>query len=402
MDQILTSFGIAVAANRPPRLDNGVARVAVRPCGVSLIAIFLLLPFLAACESIDYGTAAPVANFSDKMLQRTLIHDGVEREYLVHLPESVQESVEQSALVMAIHGYTSTATGFREYHGLNRHANKRGYILVYPQGSHFVAATGSFIGMRITSWNDLAGNQPPSAVGPHCTESAYEYPCPPECGSCNQCAWTSCYDDVGLLEKILDAVQDEFNTDRSRNYLLGVSNGGMMAQQLACQLENRFAAVAPIISQLAPGYDCTSVDAMPMIHLFGAKDNTVRFDGRAGGDGYFYTSAEDMAKNWAASMACNMTRKPWHNQESAAAGLVCTAYTDCSLEGHEVVSCMDPTGTHQWPSQRIADAAATCVTEEQYESMPAFPHCGPTTGEYTDLGMELVWQFFSRYRLAEE
>lgn len=332
------------------------------------------------------------------MLRRTMTHDGIEREYFVHIPRSLAGSGGKPPAVVALHGYTSTATGFQAAHGLNRHADEHGYIVIYPQGSHFTANDRKAGPYRVTSWNDLAANQPPSPVGPHCTDDSDRYPCPPECGECNRCAWTSCYDDVGFIARALDAVQSEFVTDRRRYYLLGVSNGGMMALRLGCNLPERFAAVASIIGQLAPGHGCGPGAGLPMLHLFGGRDDTVRHDGAPAGDGYIYTSAADTASAWAEAMACDSGPASWENEHSTRASLECSAYTDCDVDGHEVVSCMDPGGTHNWPGQLVEGMPATCVTPEQYDSLPGQARCPTAEGRYSHDGMDLIWDFVSRYR----
>ena len=357
----------------------------------SLIAILLF--GLTLCGGVEAG---------EPMLHRTLQHDGIEREYFVHIPEGAIIGEDELPLVVGIHGYTSTATGFQVAHGLNRHANQHGYIIVYPQGSHFPVDGGDAGQFLITSWNDLAANLPETPAGPHCSTDSSRYPCPPECSSCNRCAWTSCYDDIGFIDRMLTAVQAEFPIDADRIYLLGVSNGGMMSLRLGCNLSDRFAAVAPIIGQLAPGYDCGPTSNLPMLHLFGGKDETVRYDGQPGkDDGFRYTSAAATAATWAAALACKTGPEPWQNEISSRAGLACTAWSDCRAEEHEVVSCMDPEAEHWWPSQGYEGSSATCVTSEQFESLPDQHHCPPESGDYEHLGMDLLWQFFSRYRRAD-
>lgn len=328
------------------------------------------------------------------MLRRVIQHDRIEREYFVHVPPGVSQP---APLVVAIHGYTSTATGFEAAHSLNPHADANNYIVVYPQGSHFAVDAPNGSSYRVTSWNDLAANLGPKPEGPHCVEDSVQYPCPPECGSCNRCAWTSCYDDVGFIEKMLDEVHAEFQTDADRTYLLGVSNGGMMALRLGCNLSDRFAAVAPIIGQLAPGYACGPTDDIPLLHLFGGQDNSVRFDGKPGGDGFIYTTAKKTAQVWADTLACDAGPTTWENDYSRALGVSCAAFTGCRDEGHEVVSCLEPDGGHDWPGQRVQSIPATCVTPGQYESIPGQPHCPESTGEVVHAGMDLVWNFFRQY-----
>lgn len=209
----------------------------------------------------------------------------------------------------------------------------------------------------------------------------------------------SCYDDVGFLSRVLNQVEAEFNTDLQRYYLLGVSTGGMMAFRVGCDLSARFAAVAPINGQLAPGYACGPSTDLPMIHLAGGLDNTIRPDGKPGRDGYIYTSGEDSAAVWAKKLQCDTGPAPWSNKLARQSGLSCTAYTDCRVAGQEVVSCILPEGDHNWPGQRVAGMPATCVTPEQQKSMPGRAACPPEEGVYTHWGMDVVWAFFRRYQL---
>lgn len=368
---------------------------------------FLLVTAIAVVISATPGRAMSHSHESAQasdyqpMLRRTLRHDDIEREYFVHIPVAAIIGEAELPVVVAIHGYTSTATGFQAAHGLNRHADQHGYVVVYPQGSHFTAAPEQGRPGLITSWNDLAANLPRTTAGPHCTDDAAPYPCPPECGECATCAWTSCHDDVGFFGKMLDGIQAEFPVDSDRIYVLGVSAGGMMTLRLGCNLSDRFAAAAPIIGQLAPGHACGPQTDLPILHLFGGRDEVVRYDGKAGSaDGFIYTSAAETAEKWAAAIACKTGPQAWRNEISEQAGLTCTAYGNCRIEGQEVVSCMDPDGGHWWPEQGFRGMPATCVTAEQFDSLPDQPRCGPATGEYQHLGMDLIWSFLSRYQRA--
>ena len=365
-------------------------------CRIAYLSLALvILSGAAGCSSPEDAGHAAVSGES-KMLRRTMLHDNIEREYFVHVPPQVGDS---PSLLVALHGYTSTATGFQKAYDLNAHSNKYGYVVVYPQGSHFTAGNSGSQSYLVTSWNDLAANGEPRPEGPHCTNESIDYPCPPECGACNQCDWTSCNDDLGFIERVLDSVQGEFSTDPNRTYLMGVSNGAMMALQLGCQLSDRFAAVVPIIGQLAPGYACGPESDTPLMHLFGQQDNTVRYDGQPGGDGYIYTTAADTASIWAAALHCSSEPARWGTENSAAIGLQCSAYVDCAVAGHEVVSCMDPEGRHDWSGQRVEGMPATCVTAEQVDSMPNKPICPPSPSGINHRGMDLVWDFVSRYEL---
>ena len=314
-----------------------------------------------------------VAEQATSMQRHVVQHDGIEREYFVHVPGSVAAGRADVPLIVALHGYGNTVDRFVRGNELNGHADENGYIIVYPQGSGFEVSSTPDEPFTVTSWNDLAANIPVPEAGPHCTADSVRYPCPPECGECSACMWTSCYDDLGFIDRVLDEMLADFPVDAQRVYLLGVSNGGMMTLRLGCNLSSRFAAIAPIIGQLAPGHVCGPDVDVPMLHLAGGKDEVVRYDGKAGSaDGYIYTSVAQTTATWADALACSDGPADWETEQSEAAGLEGSAYTDCRVPGHEVVSCIDPDLGHEWPGQ----------------------------SDGSGRGMDLVWSFFDRYRSA--
>ena len=352
----------------------------------------LNLIFTLALSLLALATVA-----EEKMVKKTFTHNGVERDYFVFVPEG--DFTEPLPVVFGIHGYTSTATGFEAVHGINRHAQENHYISVYPQGMHFRVDS-----YQITSWNDEAANKAGSPTDPlpHCTADAHQYDCPPDCGSCSRCAWTSCTDDVGFISAVIDRVEVEYDVDPNRFYLLGVSNGGMMTLRLGCDLSHRFAAISPIIAQLAPGFACGPETSLPMLHLFGEQDDTVRSDGKPAADGFMYETPETTLAMWAESLSCEVDASEWSTTVTRENGLVCEGYTDCATKGHQAVSCADPESTHQWAGMSVENAGATCATPLQAPSMPGVEVCRDTSKEkHTGWGMDLIWNFFSQYTLLD-
>ncbi|MYK83334.1 MAG: hypothetical protein F4024_12315 [Gammaproteobacteria bacterium] len=343
---------------------------------------------------------------SAEMVRHSFEHNGVPREYFVFLPGTAQPQA-KLPVVVGLHGYTSTATGFAAGHGLDQHAEKHGYIGVFPQGSAFRDVQGNASASAssaplITSWNDLAANQADAAGVQHCLAERDRYPCPPDCGSCSQCMWTSCGDDLGFLHRVLEEVKAEYPTDEDRYYVLGVSNGAMMALRLGCDRSHQFAAVSAIIGQLAPGFACQPATQLPLLHLTGALDDTVREDGQPAADGFLYETAEHTRAYWAKAMQCgNLAR--WSPSQPEAAQLQCEAWRQCQVAGQEVVGCSDPKGAHAWPGASVGSVTATCVTAQQQASFPDQPLCPASTPEdVTDWGIDLVWDFFSRYSRQPE
>tara|TARA_B100000497_G_scaffold11469_1_gene13063 strand:- start:8858 stop:10015 length:1158 start_codon:yes stop_codon:yes gene_type:complete len=333
------------------------------------------------------------------MVSHDLVFAGESRHYFVFVPSSYDIQT-PLPVVFGLHGYTSTATGFATAHGLDHHAEKHGYIAVFPQGSSFTANEAETSDSQlITSWNDMAANLADKGDTLHCVAESFTYPCPPNCESCSSCMWTSCGDDLEYLNRVLADIKARYQTDSSRYYVLGVSNGAMMALRWACDSSEHFAAVASIIGQLAPGFACQPSTKLPLIHLTGALDDVVREDGKPASDGFMYETAEKTQALWATALGCRK-KTSWRSEDPRAQNLNCRAWKDCDAPSHEVVGCSDPAGTHQWPGARTGNMSAVCVTSIQRKFFPGQPECMSASAiENMDWGVDLVWRFFNRYRL---
>ena len=77
---------------------------------------FLLLFMLISCGNEETG-------FVEK---RVIEHEGLERSFLIYVPTNIKEN---APLVVAIHGYTSSAKTLMGYSGINQVADKEGCLL---------------------------------------------------------------------------------------------------------------------------------------------------------------------------------------------------------------------------------------------------------------------------------
>ncbi len=301
-------------------------------------------------------------------------------------------------MVMTLHGYGTSATGvaIETTTGFNHYAERKDFIAVYPQGSHFVTKKENGEEDFVSSWNDLAGNKSSSPEGPMCTADSHKYPCPPECGECGKCHWTSCYDDLGFIRNLLEEIKMEFTSDVKRHYLIGVSNGAMMAQRLACEFDGEFAAVALTIGRLERGYSCTPSSPMALLQLNGGLDTTVPPDGGPSADGFYYTPSREVSKSWARQAQCSSTVQRWSNKITLEQGLLCNMYSDCNDKQVEVIDCLWPEGKHVWPGN--IGGGGWCVNETQKESVPTLPLCKTISKESRIWGSDLIWNFFSQHK----
>jgi len=295
-------------------------------------------------SSAGCGEKAPSA--PGESVARTIQVGELEREYRLHLPTGYNPT-KPVPLVLAIHGYTTTAFQFEhKYNSFSPHADEHGYVVVYPQGTSFEAG-----GQLITSWNDLACNASPGPEGSICTDDATDYPTPPECGEPRECDWCSCYDDVGFIAVLLDEIEATLCVDLDRVFATGMSNGAMFVHRLGCDLSDRFAAIAPTGGTLARGFNCSpgSSPKISMMNIHGTRDTTVPFDGAPAEDGFLYTPSAQVMAAWAGSESqqCEAEVSPYPTSKDEILGFRCVQRANCAT-GAEIVDC-GWDGGHDWP-----------------------------------------------------
>ena len=185
--------------------------------------------------------------------QRMIIHEGIEREYIIHVPENLTEDF---PIVFVIHGYTGSAEGIAAYTGMNSIAEREGFIAVYPQGT--IDSNGN------TFFN----------VG-------YEF---------ND---DSPINDVSFIRELVRSISQEFNLKRKKAFATGMSNGGDMSYLLACTSSDLFKAVAPVAGVLMKGLkdSCELSSPVPIFEIHGTADKISLFEGdlnNEGGWGAYY------------------------------------------------------------------------------------------------------------------
>jgi polyhydroxybutyrate depolymerase len=167
--------------------------------------------------------------------------NGLERTYYVWVPSSV-DSAAQAPLVLLLHGGGGNPEHVcRTASGVAAMAQDEGFIVACPAGVD-------------GHWND--GKQ----TGDYRTQREN-------------------IDDVAFLKAVVDAVGEEAPVDRSRVYVTGLSNGGMMTLRLACEAGDTFAAAAAVIANLPVALDCQPAEPMPVMIMNGTEDPLMPWDG---------------------------------------------------------------------------------------------------------------------------
>jgi len=167
-------------------------------------------------------------------------------------------------------------------------------------------------------------------------------------------------DDVGFIARLLDELIEDYGVDPSRVYVTGASNGGLMAQRLACALGDRLAAVAPVMITLPERFPdaCEGGSAVPMLMIFGTDDPFFPWEGGTVQQGpssaVTYLSAADTVNFWVnrngAAADAEVEALPDLDpddgtrvyRETHAAGVSGAAFVFYRVEG----------GGHTWPGSR--------------------------------------------------
>ena len=244
----------------------------------------------------------------------SLQHQGKTRQYMVHIPTSYQQH-RAIPLVLSLHGgggnmqYQAT----EDYYHLISKSDQAGFIAVFPNG-YSRLRSGKF-----ATWN---------------------------AGICCGKARDEESDDVGFIQKVVADIKTKVNVDPKRVYANGMSNGGMMAYRLACELADTFTAIAAVA-----GTDGTTTCApnqpVSVLHIHALDDDHVLFNGGSGVKSKThadFVSVPNTIRKWVKHNACN----PTPQRVLEVKGAYCEAYGGCANNA-QVKLCVTETGGHSWP-----------------------------------------------------
>ena len=244
----------------------------------SVFTIFLCSYFLfsATAQTIDIG--------------------GVERLYLIHVPENLPEG-ENVPVVIALHYLGCTASQFEAYTLFSDKADQEGFIVVYPQGID-------------NSWN---------------------------AGACCDPAVTHNVDDIGFISELIDTLIEEYPIDSGKVFLAGFSNGAILGYALTGLFPERIAGFASVAGILAMEIDPPS-NPVPIIHFHALDDNAVNINGMWG-----YPSVYDLLDDW--KTINNITTEPdTFRNDSRVTGILYPSMDSSA----NILLYISETGGHQW------------------------------------------------------
>lgn len=166
---------------------------------------------------------------------------GTARAWFVYAPPSYDPS-KPTPVVVLLHGRPSNATSMAFMTRMNDVADKKGFLVVYPEGIN-------------NEWNAFYDLTRQRSLAPQ--------------------------DDIRFLRELLADLGQDFNIDRRRAYVGGYSNGGFMTFRLACSMADTFAGFAAVDATLYTVLKdkCRGGTATPILIMNGTADPSVSYTG---------------------------------------------------------------------------------------------------------------------------
>ena len=289
---------------------------------ISLLALLLLIALHAT-----RAAAEDVIN--------TLDVNGEQRAYLLHVPAALQGDA-PAALVIVLHGGGGSAQSVMEQTGFAAEADRRGFIVAFPDGSDRARPLLNALGRPgFLTWN---------------------------AGACCGYAVQRGKDDVGFIRAMVADIARHHAIDPKRIFASGHSNGGMMAYRLACEASDLVAAVG-VVSGVIVVAPCEPRFPVALIDIHGSADENVPLDGGVGAKSFSkfpYPPVQRSIDRWVAFDDCG--KDPVVS--TPAADVTLRAYPHCTGNTAVDYYVIDG-GGHAWPGGKqmlkILDKPSTAL-----------------------------------------
>lgn len=271
-----------------------------------------------------------VSLFAVASAQGDTVPDGWQRVE-IHTPEGARsvlvyapEGPERRPLVVVLHGNGGSGAGIASLTGFVELASREGFVVAFPDGPS-------------GTWNYVQGIP--------------GYPTEP--------------DDAAALLAVTAALEAASGTDPDRRYVVGYSNGGFMAQRLACVAPHAFAGFVSVAAGGFAGLDalCPGDAAVSIALVHGTADTNVPWGGLPvevpGGTVHLTWPIPTTFAWWAERAACSppALRSVLPGDPELGVDEV-IVFTLASCAGERTVALFGLRGGgHAWPAGEAFDAA---------------------------------------------
>ena len=286
--------------------------------GLPRIIAFMFFCF-AAIQCSDGWSQEQVAASAPAFKLRAGEHEfkiGHNRKYLLHIPASY-DAFRATPLILFFHGGGGHMEQGAAAYGWRAKSEQEGFIVAFPNGSSRLPR------QHLATWN---------------------------AGECCGYARDRNIDDVGFVKQVLADIKRQVKIDPGKIFATGMSNGGMLAHVLACEMAETFKAVASVAGT-DNTLSCTPSRPISIIHIHAKDDTHVLFDGGAGKDAFRdqskvtdFTSVEETINRWIVRNGAGKTARRVLDVPGAYGDLYTSKYNDAQIE-----LVVTETGGHSWP-----------------------------------------------------
>jgi len=267
-----------------------------------LLAIPLALALAAGACSSSKSDPAPGGGEAEDAGAAPVV--GGARPAKLRVP-SGYDPKKPAPLLLMLHGYGTAGSLIDFYIKMTSIADEKGFLYVAPDGT-FDAGGKRF-------WN--------------ATDACCDY------GKTN-------VDDVAYLVGLIEEIKRSYSVDPARIFVMGHSNGGFMANRLACDRADVFAAAVSVSgANFADAARCKPSAPVGFLQVHGTTDQTVLFAGEPGDGGLAgaYPGADATVAIWADKNGCAkapVVGQPIHVDPSkAGAETKVTRHEGCTRNG---------------------------------------------------------------------
>ena len=293
--------------------------------------LFLLL-FLAWTLQVAAAPIDPVAS------QITVA--GEVRTYWTYIPAGIDRA-KPVPLLFVLHGSAGSGEVMMTitHRGFERIADREKFVVVYPDALE-------------RRWNDQGGT----------------------------------VDDAGFLLAVVDKLAAESLVDKKQVYAAGISNGGMMAQRMACEFSDRVSGIATIAGSMPEQMPltCKPSRSIPVLIIHGTEDPIVPWGGGAVGgfeDFGKVLSVRQTAEFWAKNNQCRaaavVSPEPDRDPLDGTRARF-EKFADCASKAEVLLVAVEG-GGHTWPGG--------------YQYLPE-RFIGKTSRDID--ANQIIWDFFRR------
>jgi polyhydroxybutyrate depolymerase len=236
-------------------------------------------------------------------VSETLIDQGQQRTYYLHTPKA-DTPAHPLPLIVALHGSGMQGKEMADKTAFNQLADQVGAVVVYPDGLK-------------QKWN-VSGQ--------------------------------SSEDNVAFVHALIRQVQQQRSIDSQRIYVVGLSNGGFLAQKLACEAPEGIAAIATVAASLPNqiAEHCQTQNPISLLMVNGTADSIVPWQGGASpeihiGRGLSIPPIPTVINFWQQHNACS---SPPQIQQNSKVVQV-TSYTACRNNSEVMLAALQG-AEHIW------------------------------------------------------